>query len=291
MFVPSGLVEPDPRQTADVIWFGNQLRQARHRQQWSQRELGAATFFSREYVAMVERGLRTPSATFAERAGIALHAEPELRAAFARVQGHRQRITRRVVEGRRVRRRSRITVAAGRLRVAAASVRSPDRWAAFDELHQVLRDEIDPVDATVEVEKLEQRCADLVGDGRADSTWADVASGAALGFADAYALLQRPLCAGHTRRLETVARRFAVRSADALLMLGQVERAGQWLGLAEAVERRSGETQRPLVPESSSATSPQAQPTIDAPSRPQRPVSSDALTSAVLRDNRACPRS
>ncbi|MEV6928111.1 helix-turn-helix transcriptional regulator [Dactylosporangium sp. NPDC051485] len=287
-----GGVASDSRLTADVPSFGNQLRQARCRQQWSQRELGAATYFSREYVAMVERGLRNPSATFVERAGAALGANRELVAAFGQMQQTRRPATREGAEGPRVRRRSRITVAAGRLRAVGASLQTLPSWSAFDELHHVLREEIDPVDAATEVAELEQRCADLVEDGHADRPWADVASWAALGLADAGALLQRPLCAGHIRRLKTVARRFAVLSADALLMLGEAERAGQWLRLVDAIERRDAEAQLPAMPEGSSETALSAPSGIDAPSRSRSrvpagaPCSTRWMTRPSTRDGR-----
>ncbi|MEV0131403.1 helix-turn-helix transcriptional regulator [Dactylosporangium sp. NPDC050688] len=269
-FMASGVVSPDSRQTVGVLAFGNLLRQARQRQQWSQRELGAATFFSREYVAMVERGLRTPSATFVERAGAALDVDRELWAPFAQLQGIRHRTARQRAEGRRIRRRSRITVAAGRLRAAVATLQTPDRWAAFDELHHTLREETDPVDAAAELAELEQQCADLVGDGRVDPTWDDVATRAALGLADAIAMLQRPLCADQCDRLKAVARRFAVLSADALLMLGEVERAVQWLGLMDPTDRRGAVVQPAAVPMGSPEVIPPARPGIHASSRSQR---------------------
>ncbi|WP_433221623.1 helix-turn-helix domain-containing protein [Dactylosporangium sp. CS-047395] len=62
-------------QQADKVTFGAHLRQWRHRRNLSQRELGAATFFSREYIALIERGERPPTANFVERVEAALAAD------------------------------------------------------------------------------------------------------------------------------------------------------------------------------------------------------------------------
>jgi transcriptional regulator with XRE-family HTH domain len=230
-----------------AVAFGGRLRSLRHRLGWSQQRLGTAIFFSREYVALVERGLRAPSATFVERAGAALDADGELRAAFAHVEQDRERAARQRAETRgAIRRRGKIVAAAGRLRAAArdepTGERSPTWWTAFDELHHVLQDEITPVDADADITDLEQQCTDLAADPGNASGWADVASAAAQGLADAGALLQRPLRSDHIARLVNVARRFAAQAGDALIMLGQPGRAGAWYTLARAVKCRCSVT-------------------------------------------------
>ncbi|MFB9443131.1 helix-turn-helix domain-containing protein [Dactylosporangium vinaceum] len=76
-------------QNTDVVPFGALLRQWRHRRNWSQRELGAVTFFSREYVGLIERGERRPTANFVERAEAALGTDGALRNSFTLLQHQR----------------------------------------------------------------------------------------------------------------------------------------------------------------------------------------------------------
>ncbi|MGI5243106.1 helix-turn-helix domain-containing protein [Dactylosporangium sp. CA-139066] len=259
-FVASDVVAGNPRHTADVCSFGGQLRQWRHRHNWSQRELGAATFFSREYVARIERGERRPTADFVARAEAALAAGGQLQHTFTQEEQRRHGETRPWAAPRPVpRRRGKITISAGRLRSAAGDVSTGERssswWTAFDELHRVLQDELEPVDADADVMDLEQQCADLAAGAGDESSWAEVLAAAALGMADAGALLQRPLPSDHAARLVAVVAQFAMLTGDALVMLGRHTRADEWYSLAGTVQRRAvmpppgGELDEPSVGE------------------------------------------
>ncbi|GAA3298384.1 helix-turn-helix domain-containing protein [Dactylosporangium vinaceum] len=227
-----------------AVAFGAVLRSWRQRKQWTQQTLGAAVFFSREHVAMVERGLRKPTATFVERAETALEADGALRGAFAQLERELEHDARQRVETRRVQRRGgKIAIVAGRFRAAArrapCSEQPESGWLAFDDLHRVLKDELGLLDADAEIASLEQRWARLAADAGDGTGWAAVASAAALGCAEAGALLQRSLPSGQARRAVAVARQFAALTADALLMLDQHRRAEEWYGLADTLEHRS----------------------------------------------------
>jgi hypothetical protein len=61
---------PLGQQVRPATAFGEELRRRRRQRQWSQRELGEAIHFSREYVALIERGARPPTPAFAQRVGV-----------------------------------------------------------------------------------------------------------------------------------------------------------------------------------------------------------------------------
>src|SRR5688572_13972126 len=71
---PSSVSSLGQHQVRPAAAFGEELRRRRQERQWSQRELGEAIHFSREYVALIERGARPPTPAFAERADTALDA-------------------------------------------------------------------------------------------------------------------------------------------------------------------------------------------------------------------------
>lgn len=237
----SDVAAPDSRRTAGAISFGNQLRQCRQRRSWSQRELGAATFFSREYVARIERGERRPTADFVKRAEAALGTTGQLQRAFAPVEQAREREARQQARPRSTtRHRGKIATAAGRLRTATAGAstgdQAPSWWTELDGLHRALGDELQPVDVDADITDLEQRCGHLAADAGDGIGWADMASVAALGLADASALLHRPLPNGRTSRLVVVMAQFATLTGDALVMLDQYTRADAWYNLAATIQ-------------------------------------------------------
>ncbi|MGI5185401.1 helix-turn-helix domain-containing protein [Dactylosporangium sp. CA-152071] len=243
----SGVVAYDSPQPAGVVSFGNQLRQARRRQQWSQRQLGVEMYFSREYVALVERGLRAPSAAFVQRAEAALNADGELQQAYdairrPRAHGARPHTLRRPTAGHR----GKIGTAARHLRTVtletAAGELSPAWLTAVDDLQGLLRDELCPVEADNDVTALERRCADLGAAAGHTIGWVDVLSSSALGAADAGALLRRPLAMNHAERVSAVLAVFAALTADALLMLGHRDRAAEWYQLAAPEHRQPSTT-------------------------------------------------
>jgi transcriptional regulator with XRE-family HTH domain len=170
--------------------FGEQLRSLRQRRGWSQRQLGTEVFFSREYVALIERGLRPPNLAFVARAEEVLDAGGALSCLFAKLDVDRARHARQRASARRVKRpNGKVAVAAGQLRKVVAEEpveqRSPAWWTALDALRRVLRDELNLVDAEAEIVDLERRCSDLAADAGQVTAWQDVGSAAALGVADA----------------------------------------------------------------------------------------------------------
>lgn len=274
----SDVAAPDSRQTASAISFGNQLRQCRQRRSWSQRELGAATFFSREYVARIERGERRPTADFVKRAEAALGITGQLQRAFAPVEQAREREARQQARPRApTRHRGKIAAAAGRLRTATAGASTGDQasswWPELDELHRALGEELQPVDVDADITHLEQRCGHLAAAAGDGIGWADMASASAQGLADASALLHRPLSNGRTSRLVGVMAQFATLTGDALVMLGQHTRADAWFNLAATIQ--FGEAGRDL----GHRVSPpprgdlEKSPTMDAPMPSEEPES------------------
>ncbi|MEV6928100.1 helix-turn-helix transcriptional regulator [Dactylosporangium sp. NPDC051485] len=226
-----------------AIAFGVRLRTLRQRRGYSQQTLGGEIFYSREYVALVERGLRKPTATFVERAETALHADGQLQREFACVEQARERQARRRAAARRGQRRN------DKIRSAVATLRTVHRdeiaaepsapWlAAFDELHHVLKGEMEPHDADAEIADLEHRRTDLAARAGGEARWADVAVEAALGVAEAGMLLHRLLSGDHARRLRCVVAAFAALVGDAMMMLGRPAPADDWHRLADAVSDR-----------------------------------------------------
>nr|BFE56453.1 hypothetical protein GCM10020063_009790 [Dactylosporangium thailandense] len=236
-------MQASPRASAAMA-FGVRLRALRQRRGHSQHTLGREIFYSREYVALVERGLRPPTATFVTRAETALHAGGELQREFAYVEQAREREAQRRATAPRVpRRRSKIMSAADALctvhGATTASEPSAAWWTALDVLQHVLQDEIEPHDAEAEVVDLERRWTTLAARSDGETPWADIATEAALGMAGAGALLQRSLHGDHVARLVTIARAFGRLAGDALMMLGRPGSACAWQQLADTVGHRA----------------------------------------------------
>ncbi|GAB3862126.1 helix-turn-helix domain-containing protein [Dactylosporangium cerinum] len=234
-------------QKSTIVAFGSRLRSLRRRHGFTQLGLSVAMFFSREYVALVERGLRAPSAAFVQRAEAALNADGELQQAYDAIQRSRahdaqSHAARRLTAGRR----GRIGTAAGRLRGVTLELPGgelPTAWlTAIDDLQGVLRDELRPVAADDHVIALEQRCADLAAAAGKTVGWTEVLSSSALGAADAGALLRQPLRMDDAERVSAVLAAFAALSADALLMLGHRDRAAEWYQLAAPEHRQQSAT-------------------------------------------------
>lgn len=233
----STVVEPEARQHADVVTFGAHLRRWRHRRSWSQRELGTAAHFSREYVALIERGERRPTAGFVERAEAALGADGALRSAYAQLEPRRAAIPNRQPTRHRTPSTTAEPVSVLHHGMAGVpTVQSNDIAAvklALDALLREVTTGLDPEDPRVRLDNLARRYADLLGCSDHDLPPEEAIRAAALGLSECVDLLRR-LATGELRsRVTALAARFASVTADGLTVLGYSSDAQGWYAVAE----------------------------------------------------------
>jgi transcriptional regulator with XRE-family HTH domain len=248
--VTTDVAGPDPHNGPSSDSFGDRLRWWRRQHQWSQRELGAATFFSREYVALIERGERRPSADFVQRADAALGAGGTLRASFATERAAAETAWR----PRARRQPSPVTAkAAGRLRRTLSSLPNADGGTlsaaqpALNDLVRALEADLEADDVRHAVDQLQQQHAGLVARSGQNLKREEVVCAAALAVGECIALLQRPVIGDARQQLTALAARFAAQAADGLVVLGMLLDAQRWYGVAARIGSETSERDRSEV--------------------------------------------
>ncbi len=232
-----------------VAAFGSQLRQRRQQRRWSQRELGLATHFSREYVALIERGQRRPTAAFVEQAEAALEADGALLRIFAELERARLDTPPR----RRTRRRSpqAVAKAALALRRSASHTTAQGRDVdavrpALDCLLDSVRADLNTDQASGQLDELERRHADLLTQANGRLPLVDLVCAAALAVQDCLALLDSPMLGRSADRAAGVMAQFARLAASGLDALGLVGDARGWYRLAASVCRVDANASDPV---------------------------------------------